>query len=108
MKNSDKINVKGGTFMPNLLDDVNDLMKLSEEELDERLLDPKYNKALLRELVRRSIKMANDYQKLYQYKKEMEENIEERVCSACNGSGVYDHFGSPPCGSCDGTGKTLA
>ena len=29
----------------------------------------------------------------------------ERPCTACNGSGHYDHNGSPPCGSCDGTGK---
>jgi len=28
-----------------------------------------------------------------------------RPCSACSGSGVYDHNGSPPCGGCDGTGK---
>lgn len=26
-------------------------------------------------------------------------------CGACNGSGRYDHNGSPPCGCCDGTGK---
>ena len=28
-------------------------------------------------------------------------------CIACNGSGHYDHNGSPPCGACDGTGKEL-
>ncbi len=26
-------------------------------------------------------------------------------CTACNGSGYYDHDGSPPCSGCDGTGK---
>lgn len=26
-------------------------------------------------------------------------------CGACNGSGHYDHNGSPPCGCCQGTGK---
>lgn len=26
-------------------------------------------------------------------------------CVACNGSGRYDHNGSPKCGSCNGTGK---
>jgi len=26
-------------------------------------------------------------------------------CTACNGSGIYDHNGSPPCGACNGTGK---
>ncbi len=28
-----------------------------------------------------------------------------RPCTACNGSGRYDHNGSPKCGGCDGTGK---
>lgn len=28
-----------------------------------------------------------------------------RPCGACNGSGYYDHDGSPPCGACNGTGK---
>ncbi|HDM8093431.1 TPA: hypothetical protein PXN44_004325 [Yersinia enterocolitica] len=28
-----------------------------------------------------------------------------RACSACNGTGHYDHDGSPRCGACDGTGK---
>jgi len=28
-----------------------------------------------------------------------------RDCSACNGSGKYDHNGSPDCGACSGTGK---
>lgn len=28
------------------------------------------------------------------------------TCTACNGSGYYDHNGSPDCGCCDGTGKT--
>ena len=26
-------------------------------------------------------------------------------CTACNGSGHYDHNGSPPCGCCQGAGK---
>lgn len=26
-------------------------------------------------------------------------------CTACMGSGYYDHDGSPDCGGCDGTGK---
>lgn len=29
----------------------------------------------------------------------------ERACTACNGSGHYDHNGSPPCGGCEGTGR---
>ena len=27
------------------------------------------------------------------------------TCTACSGSGYYDHNGSPKCGSCNGTGK---
>lgn len=27
------------------------------------------------------------------------------TCIACNGSGRYDHNGSPSCGACQGTGK---
>lgn len=27
------------------------------------------------------------------------------TCTACNGSGHYDHNGSPKCAWCDGTGK---
>jgi len=27
------------------------------------------------------------------------------TCTACSGSGRYDHNGSPKCGACDGTGK---
>jgi hypothetical protein len=30
----------------------------------------------------------------------------EKVCAACSGSGYYDADGSPPCGSCNGTGTT--
>lgn len=29
----------------------------------------------------------------------------KRPCSACSGSGKYDHNGSPDCSSCNGTGK---
>lgn len=28
-----------------------------------------------------------------------------RKCTACSGSGYYDHDGSPECGICDGSGK---
>lgn len=29
-------------------------------------------------------------------------------CAACSGSGYYDNTGSPPCGSCNGTGLRTA
>lgn len=28
-----------------------------------------------------------------------------RTCTACSGSGYYDHNGSPKCGSCEGSGR---
>ena len=31
----------------------------------------------------------------------------QRPCGACNGSGYYDHNGSPKCGACNGTGKEM-
>ena len=33
--------------------------------------------------------------------------LNQRTCSACNGSGKYDIKGSPPCDACNGTGKEL-
>ena len=52
-----------------------------------------------------------DFQKRKQlrtehYKKYVE-NWKQRPCSACNGSGYYDHNNSPKCGGCNGTGKEL-
>lgn len=48
----------------------------------------------------------------HQRKKERTERYEkyvkgwkQRPCTACNGSGYYDHNGSPKCGACNGTGK---
>lgn len=40
-----------------------------------------------------------------EYYKEYVHKWKLRPCTACNGSGYYDHNGSPPCASCDGTGK---
>ncbi len=53
--------------MPSIIDDVDKLMEMSREELDEVLLDKKYNKALLRELVRRCLYKAKNYKKEYDY-----------------------------------------
>ena len=43
-------------------------------------------------------------QRTIQYEKYVK-GWKQRECTACNGSGYYDHNGSPTCGSCDGTGK---
>ncbi len=40
--------------------------------------------------------------------KYFEKNIKswkQRPCTACNGSGYYDHNDSPKCGACNGIGK---
>lgn len=60
-----------------ILDDVNKLMTLTEEDLTDVLLDKKYNKALLRELVRRSLRVANDYKNALEYEKNEREETEE-------------------------------
>lgn len=83
--------------MTKFLETVQDLMKLSKNELEEVLLDPKYNKANLRMLLKQSVALLKE-------KNEKEENQDEKTCVACGGSGVYDTFGSPPCGACNGTG----
>jgi len=40
-----------------------------------------------------------EYYEKYVYKKKLV------ICIACNGSGHYDHNGSPKCSACNGTGK---
>jgi DnaJ-class molecular chaperone len=50
----------------------------------------------------------NFHERKKQRTKHFEKNVKgwkERHCTACNGSGYYDHNGSPPCGACGGTGK---
>jgi hypothetical protein len=40
-----------------------------------------------------------------EYYKKFVEGWKKRKCTACNGSGRYDHNGSSSCGACNGTGK---
>lgn len=49
-----------------LLDDIQKLIDMDRDELEEVLLDPKYNKANLREMVRRSLGLARKYRDLYE------------------------------------------
>lgn len=53
----------------------------------------------------------DDYQLRKQKRKQHYEKYvhgwKERPCTACNGTGFYDHDGSPECGACDGTAKEL-
>lgn len=50
-------------------------------------------------LVKKFERIISYYTYEFGYKKE--------ECSACAGSGYYDHNGSPDCGACDGTGHDL-
>ncbi|PAC96345.1 hypothetical protein [Bacillus paralicheniformis] len=63
-----------------IIDKVNDLMTLTDDELNDLLTNEKYNKANLRELVRRTLKVANEYKKAFEYetsekKKETDESL---------------------------------
>lgn len=49
-----------------ILDDIQKLIDMDRDELEEVLLDPKYNKANLREMVRRSLGLARKYRDLYE------------------------------------------
>ncbi|MEK5098614.1 MULTISPECIES: hypothetical protein [Bacillus] len=63
-----------------IIDEVKYLMTLTDDELNELLISEKYNKANLRELVRRTLKVANEYKKAFEYeiseeKKETDEAL---------------------------------
>ncbi|MFT0803341.1 hypothetical protein VSK91_21965 [Bacillus swezeyi] len=64
-----------------IIDKVNDLMTLTDDELNDLLTNEKYNKVNLRELVRRTLKVAIEYKKAFEYeisetKKETDEALE--------------------------------
>lgn len=63
----------------NIIDDIHDLMRLSEDELTEALLNEKYNKANLRELVRRSLGAVREYKKAFEYERSENERMREGV-----------------------------
>lgn len=49
--------------------------------------------------------MLKKYRKIY-FDKYIKYWVQE-TCRACNGTGHYDHNGSPTCDTCDGTGKDV-
>jgi len=53
-----------------------------------------------------SVARINPEQNYFTFVAYEAEDYEEK-CIACNGSGHYDHNGSPPCGSCEGTGYVV-
>lgn len=54
----------------------------------------------------------SDYRERKQQRKDYYEKYVKgrklKTCTACSGSGRFDHNGSPKCGACDGTGKVRA
>ena len=62
-----------------ILDDVGMLSKLPKDELDEILLDPKYNKANLRQLLRISLAEMANYEKAWRYERGEREKAEEKL-----------------------------
>ncbi|MFJ6264393.1 hypothetical protein ACIQGW_05135 [Lysinibacillus xylanilyticus] len=65
-----------------MIDRVEDLMKLSRDELDEVLLKEKYNKANLREVIRRTLAFANDYKDACEYLNKVREEEQKALRSA--------------------------
>ncbi|MFL1672549.1 hypothetical protein [Paenibacillus dendritiformis] len=65
--------------MGNIIDEVSDLLKLDEEELTEKLLSEKYNKANLRELVRRCLKEVHEYKVAFYFEKQEHENFRNNI-----------------------------
>lgn len=63
--------------MKNLIDSAEELMKLTDEELNETLLDPKYNNANLRELVRRTLIKTKEYKTAFEYQLSVNEKLEK-------------------------------
>lgn len=48
-----------------IIDDVKKLLELNDDELNEKLLEPKYNKANLRELLRRTLSYTQELESTY-------------------------------------------
>ena len=62
-----------------IIDDVEYALSLKEEELNELLLNEKYNKANLRELLRRTLKVTNEYKRAFEYEKSEAKKYKEAL-----------------------------
>ncbi|MNW62898.1 hypothetical protein D3C74_410550 [compost metagenome] len=60
--------------MNKIIDDIKELVLLSPEKLDEKLLEEKYNKPNLRELVRRNLKEIKEYKSAFEYQLKVNED----------------------------------
>lgn len=62
-----------------IIDDVDQLLKLSSDELTEVLLENKYNKQNLRVLVKRSLQSVKTYKDAFEYQLLEKEKAEEKI-----------------------------
>lgn len=62
-----------------IIDDINKLLGFSDDELNEVLLDDKYNKANLRELVRRVLFNIKEYKNAFEYERHKRLSLEEKL-----------------------------
>jgi len=67
-----------------MIDDVLELMKLTDDELTETLLNENYNKANLRELVRRTLKVTKDYKRALDYEQSKEKKETDALLELYN------------------------
>ncbi|MGX5609575.1 hypothetical protein ACWKTZ_24695 [Bacillus cereus] len=67
--------------MKKIIDDIESLRLLNDDELSEKLLEEKYNKANLRELVKRILKQLSEYEAAFEYQvglnKEKDEQLDD-------------------------------
>ena len=78
----------------NIIDDMNSLINMSREELDETLLDEKYNRANLRELIRRIIPELRNYRDLFlaEYEGKIPGNLSQIIMNIEAIDGIKDYY----------------
>lgn len=77
-----------------IIDDINSLINMSREELDATLLNEKYNKANLREVVRRLTKETKLYKDLFlaDYTGRIPGKLSEIIMSVEAVEGIKDYY----------------
>lgn len=77
-----------------IIDDIYKLINMSRDELDETLLDEKYNKANLRELIRRLIPELRNYRELFlaEYEGRIPSNLIQTLMSIEAAEGIKEYY----------------
>lgn len=65
-----------------LIDEVEDLLTMDEDQLLDVLIQDKYNKPNLRELIRRILKKTKEYKQAFEYEKNKHETYRDSVENA--------------------------